>query len=155
MHRTLNVGSERLSGTLSHRAIEGTDGGVLSERGMLPGLDGISAAAVLKRLSLLSTGMPTARTSTYVHRATTLDDLCETSLAKLSADAFKPWAVVETSASNFHLDSSIRERFRSSSEPLPRRHWPSGTAMKPARRTEGARTASRLHELQSTCTLRS
>ena len=29
------------------------DVGVLSERGMLPGLDGISAAAVLDRLSLL------------------------------------------------------------------------------------------------------
>jgi hypothetical protein len=37
----------------------------------------------------------------------------------------------------FKPGSSIRERFRSSLEPLPRRHWPSGTTLTPARRTGG------------------
>jgi hypothetical protein len=35
------------------------------------------------------------------HRFTTLDDLNETSLARLSADGFNPCAVIETSAGNF------------------------------------------------------
>src|ERR1700716_2211180 len=81
------------------------DVGVLSERGMLPGLDGISAAAVLDRLSLLK--YPNAHGShIYIlpsgeHHFTTLDDLSETSLARLSADRFNPCAVVETSVGNF------------------------------------------------------
>jgi hypothetical protein len=72
---------------------------------MLPGLDSIAAAAVLDRLSLLKHS--NARGShIYIrpsgeHRFTTLDDLNETSLAKLSADGFTPCAVVETSAGNF------------------------------------------------------
>jgi hypothetical protein len=37
------------------------------------------------------------------HRFTTLDDLNETSLARLSADGFNPFAVVETSAGNFQV----------------------------------------------------
>src|ERR1700722_18078369 len=81
------------------------DVGVLSERGMLPGLDGISAAAVLDRLSLLK--YRNARGShIYIrpsgeHRYTVLDDLNETSLAKLSVAGFDPCAVVETSVGNF------------------------------------------------------
>ena len=81
------------------------DIGVLSDRGMLPGLDGIPAAAVLDRLSLLK--YRNARGShIYIrpsgeHRFTVLDDLNETSLARLSADGFNPCAVVETSAGNF------------------------------------------------------
>jgi RepB DNA-primase from phage plasmid len=81
------------------------DIGVLSDRGMLPGLDSIRAAAVLDRLSLLKHS--NARGShIYIrpsgeHRFTTLDDLNEASLARLSADGFTPCAVVETSASNF------------------------------------------------------
>ena len=81
------------------------DIGVLSDRGMLPGLDGIPAAAVLDRLSLLKHS--NARGShIYIrpsgeHSFTTLDDLNETSLARLSADGFTPCAVVETSAGNF------------------------------------------------------
>jgi hypothetical protein len=35
------------------------------------------------------------------HRFTTLDDLNETSIARLSADGFNPCAVIETSAGNF------------------------------------------------------
>ena len=81
------------------------DIGVLSDRGMLPGLDCIPAAAVLDRLSLLK--YRNARGShIYVrpsgeHRFTVLDDLNETTLARLSADGFNPCAIVETSAGNF------------------------------------------------------
>jgi hypothetical protein len=81
------------------------DVGVLSDRGMLPGLDGISAEAVLAKLPLLK--YRNARGShIYIrpsgeHRYTVLDDLNETSLARLSADGFDPCAVVETSVGNF------------------------------------------------------
>jgi hypothetical protein len=81
------------------------DVGVLSDRGMLPRLDGISAAAVLDRLSLLK--YRNAHDShIYIrpsgeHRFTAFYDLNETSLARLSADGFNPCAVVETSAGNF------------------------------------------------------
>jgi RepB DNA-primase from phage plasmid len=81
------------------------DIGVLSDRGMLPGLDSIPAAAVLDRLSLLK--YRNARGShIYVrpsgeHRFTVLDDLNEATLARLSSDGFSPCAVVETSAGNF------------------------------------------------------
>ena len=89
------------------RAIEAPlyDIGVLSGRGMLPGLDGITAAAVIERLSLLK--YRNARGShIYIrpsgeHRYTALDDLSKISLAKLTADGFAPCAVVETSAGNF------------------------------------------------------
>ncbi len=81
------------------------DVGVLSDRGMLPGLDGIPASAVLERLPLLK--YRNARGShIYIrpsgeHRFTVLDDLDEASLARLSADGFGPCAVVETSSGNF------------------------------------------------------
>ncbi len=81
------------------------DVGVLSAGGMLPGLDGISASAVLDRLPLLK--YRNARGShIYIrpsgeHRFTVLDDLDEASLARLSADGFNPCAVVETSTGNF------------------------------------------------------
>jgi RepB DNA-primase from phage plasmid len=81
------------------------DIGVLSDRGMLPGLDSIPAASVIDRLSLLK--YRNARGShIYVrpsgeHRFTVLDDLNETTLARLWADGFNPCAVVETSAGNF------------------------------------------------------
>jgi hypothetical protein len=81
------------------------DVGVLSHRGMLPGLDSIPAKEVQKRLSLLK--YRNARGShIYIrpsgeHRYTVLDDLNETTLARLSTDGFTPCAVVETSAGNF------------------------------------------------------
>jgi len=89
------------------RAIEAPlyDVGVLSDRGMLPGLDGIPASAVLESLPLLKSR--NARGShIYIrpsgeHRFTVLDDLDEASLARLSADGFNPCAVVETSSGNF------------------------------------------------------
>jgi hypothetical protein len=81
------------------------DIGVLSGRGMLPGLDAIPAAAVIDRLALLK--QRNARGShIYIrpsseHRFTVLDDLNEASLIRLSDDGFNPCAVVETSAGNF------------------------------------------------------
>ncbi|MCU1249310.1 MAG: traI protein helicase [Edaphobacter sp.] len=61
---------------------------------MLPGLDGISAAAVLDRLSLLKYRNAYG-SRIYIrrfgeHRFTTLDDLSETSLARLSAEERLP-----------------------------------------------------------------
>src|SRR5271170_8001385 len=81
------------------------DVGVLSDRGMLPGLDSISAAAVLDRLSLFKY-RNTHGSHIYIqpsgeHRFTVLDDLNEATLARLAADGFNPCAVVETSAGNF------------------------------------------------------
>ena len=81
------------------------DVGVLSDRGMLPGLDGISAEAVLAKQSLLR--YRNARGShIYIrpsgeHPYTVLDDLNEVSLERLSVGGFDPCAVVETSIGNF------------------------------------------------------
>jgi hypothetical protein len=81
------------------------DIGVLSDRGMLPGLDAIPGAAVIDRVALLK--HRNARGShIYIrpsgeHRFTVLDDLNEASLIRLSEDGFNPCAVVETSAGNF------------------------------------------------------
>src|SRR5258705_170141 len=80
------------------------DVGVLSDRGMLPGLDSISAAEVLERLPLLkyrnAHGSLIYIRPSGEHRFTTLDDLHETSLARLAAGGFDPCAVVESSAGN-------------------------------------------------------
>jgi hypothetical protein len=81
------------------------DIGVLSHRGMLPGLDGIPAEAILDRLSVLKNrnarGSHIHIRPAGDHRYTALDDLSEISLAKLAADGFTPCAVIETSAGNF------------------------------------------------------
>jgi hypothetical protein len=89
------------------RAIEAPryDVGVLSERGMLPGLDSLAAAEVIERLPLLrqrnARGAHIYIRPSGEHRFTVLDDLAELSLAKLAADGFTPCAVVETSPGNF------------------------------------------------------
>ena len=81
------------------------DVGVLSSRGMLPGLDAIPASAVLDKLRLLK--FRNARGShIYLRpsgepRYTVLDDLDEAKLARLGANGFEPCAVVETSKGNF------------------------------------------------------
>src|SRR6202522_3634054 len=68
------------------------DIGVLSDRGMLPGLDRIAAAKVLARLRLLT--YHNARGShIYIrpsgeHRFTVLDDLNEASLTRISYAVF-------------------------------------------------------------------
>jgi hypothetical protein len=72
---------------------------------MLSGLESIPAAAILGRLALLkhcnARGSHIYIRPSGEHRFTTLDDLNEASLARLSADGFTPCAVVETSAGNF------------------------------------------------------
>jgi len=61
------------------------DIGVLTDRGMLPGLDGIPAAAVLERLRLLkhryARGAHVYIRLAGEHRLTVLDDLNQTTLA--------------------------------------------------------------------------
>jgi RepB DNA-primase from phage plasmid len=64
-----------------------------------------TAAAVVDRLSLLkyrnAHGSHIYIPPSGEHRFTALDDLHETSLARLAADGFNPCAVVETSTVNF------------------------------------------------------
>ncbi len=81
------------------------DVGVLSSRGMLPGLDALSPSAVLDKLRLLkfrnARGSHIYLRPSGEHQYTVLDDLDETKLARLFADGFEPCAVVETSSGNF------------------------------------------------------
>ena len=129
------------------------DVGVLNDRGMLPGLDGIPASAVLERLPLLK--YRNARGShIYIrpsgeHRFTVLDDLDETSLARLSADGFVPCAVVETSSGTFKPGSDTRQSSPSFSAPSPPRLWHLDTVPTRVQRLAAIRTAARLHQLQA------
>ena len=81
------------------------DLGVLSERGMLPGLANCTAQAVLARIPLLKAH--NARCAhIYIrpageHRYTVLDDLSAEAVEQLTADGFESCAVVETSPGNF------------------------------------------------------
>jgi hypothetical protein len=81
------------------------DIGVLSDRGMFPGLDAIPAVAVIDRLAILkhrnARGSHIYMRPSSEHRFTLLDDLNEASLIRLSEDGFNPCAVVETSGGNF------------------------------------------------------
>jgi len=81
------------------------DLGVLSPRGMLPGLNNIPAAAVLDRLSLLKRhnhhGAHIYFRPSGEHRFTILDDLDQSALTRISADGFDPCAVIQTSPGNF------------------------------------------------------
>lgn len=81
------------------------DIGVLSDRGMLPGLARLSAANVLSRLQLLKAhnakGAHIYIRPSGEHRYTILDDLHVDSLERLDADGYEPCAVVETSPGNF------------------------------------------------------
>jgi hypothetical protein len=81
------------------------DLGVLSPRGMLPGLNTLAAASVLARLSLLKRhNLRDAHIyfrPSGEHRFTLLDDLDQPALARLSADGFDPCAVIQTSPGNF------------------------------------------------------
>jgi len=81
------------------------DLGILSDRGMLPGLSNLPAEGVLSRLTLLKAH--NARGAhIYVrpageHRFTVLDDLNHDGVDQLTADGYEPCAVVETSLGNF------------------------------------------------------
>lgn len=81
------------------------DLGVLSERGMLPGLANLTASGVIARIPLLK-AHNARRAHIYVrpageHRYTVLDDLSSESVARLTGDGYEPCAVVETSTGNF------------------------------------------------------
>jgi hypothetical protein len=81
------------------------DIGVLSDRGMLPGLSDLNAEGILSRLSLLKAhnvrGAHIYIRPAGEHCITVLDDLNSDSVAQLTADGYEPCAVVETSPGNF------------------------------------------------------
>ncbi len=81
------------------------DIGILSDRGMLPGLANLSAAKVLSRIPLLKAhnarGAHIYIRPAGEHRFTVLDDLSQDSVDRLTADGYEPCAVVETSPCNF------------------------------------------------------
>jgi hypothetical protein len=81
------------------------DIGILSDRGMLPGLSDLPDHLVISRLPLLkahnSRGAHIYVRPSGAHRFTVLDDLNQSSIDRLTADDLEPCAVVETSAGNF------------------------------------------------------
>lgn len=81
------------------------DIGVLSDRGMLPGLSDLSADQVLSRLPLLKAhnvrGAHIYVRPSKEHRYTILDDLSQPSVEQLTTDGYAPCALIETSAGNF------------------------------------------------------
>jgi len=101
MDRSL-VAVQRMLGALEAPAY---DLGILSDRGMLPGLSNLPTECVLSRLALLKAH--NARGAhIYVrpageHRFTVLDDLNQGGVDQLTADGYDPCAVVETSLGNF------------------------------------------------------
>ena len=101
MDRTL-VAVQRLLAALDAAAY---DLGILSDRGMLPGLSNLPAEGVLSRLALLKAhnarGAHIYIRPAEEHRFTVLDDLNSDSVARLAGDGYDPCAVVETSLGNF------------------------------------------------------
>jgi hypothetical protein len=101
MDRTL-IAVQNMLGALDAPAY---DIGILSDRGMLPGLSNLPAHLVVSRLPLLKAhnrrGAHIYIRPSGAHRFTVLDDLNQTSVERLTADDFEPCAVVETSAGNF------------------------------------------------------
>jgi hypothetical protein len=101
MDRTRNA-VERMLAALDAPAF---DLGVLSERGMLPGLANCTAQAVLARIPLMKAhnarGAHIYIRPAGEHRYTVLDDLSAEAVEQLAADGFEPCAVVETSPGNF------------------------------------------------------
>jgi len=81
------------------------DLGILSNRGMLPGLSNLSAEGVLSRLALLKAhnarGAHIYIRPAGEHRFTVLDDLNQNGVDRLAGDGYEPCAVVETSLGNF------------------------------------------------------
>jgi len=101
MDRTQNA-VERMLEALDAPAY---DLGILSERGMLPGLSNLIAAGVFSRLPLLKAhnarGAHIYIRPAGEHRFTVLDDLNLDSVNRLAGDGLEPCAVVETSLGNF------------------------------------------------------
>ena len=101
MDRTQNA-VERMLEALDAPAY---DLGILSERGMLPGLSHLTAAGIFSRLPLLKAhnarGAHIYIRPAGEHRFTVLDDLNLDSVNRLAGDGLEPCAVVETSLGNF------------------------------------------------------
>ena len=101
------------------------DVGVLSERGMLPGLDGISAEAVLAKLSLLkyrnARGSHIHIRPSGEHRFTVLDDLNEASLAGSRRMVSTPVPSSKPASAIFRPGSNMRLYYRSWLEVLLRK----------------------------------
>jgi len=101
MDRTRNA-VERMLAALDAPAY---DLGILSDRGMLPGLSNLSAGSVFSQLALLKAhnarGAHIYIRPAGEHRFTVLDDLNSDSVARLADDGYEPCAVVETSLGNF------------------------------------------------------
>jgi hypothetical protein len=81
------------------------DLGILSDRGMLPGLSNLPAEGVLSRLALLKAhnvrGAHIYIRPAGEHRFTVLDDLNQNGVDRFAGDGYEPCAVVETSLGNF------------------------------------------------------
>ena len=105
------------------------DLGVLSERGMLPGLANLSASGVLARIPLLKAhnarGAHIYIRPAGEHRYTVLDDLSAEAVERLSVDGYEPCAVIETSPSNFQAWLKHGESTRRRSPHSWRRRSPS------------------------------
>src|ERR1700692_3697587 len=101
MDRTL-IAVRKMLGALEAPAY---DIGILSERGMLPGLSNLPAQLIMSRLPLLKAhnarGAHIYVRPSGAHRFTILDDLNQSSIDQLTADGLEPCAVVETSEGNF------------------------------------------------------
>ena len=101
MDRTL-VAVQRMLTALEASAY---DLGILSDRGMLPGLSNLPADGVLSRLALLKAhnarGAHIYIRPAGEHRFTVLDDLNQNGVDRLAGDGLEPCAVVETSLGNF------------------------------------------------------
>jgi hypothetical protein len=81
------------------------DIGILTDRGMLPGLANLSAANFLSRIPLLKAhnakGAHIYIRPSGEHRFNVLDDLSQQSVDRLTVEGYEPCAVVETSPGNF------------------------------------------------------
>ena len=81
------------------------DIGILTDRGMFPRMDALTAAQCIARVSYLkyrnANGAHIYFRPSGERRFTMLDDLSLAALASLTAEGFEPCAVVETSPGNF------------------------------------------------------
>jgi hypothetical protein len=101
MDRTLNAVRKMLEAVEAPKY----DLGVLSDRGMLPGMSDLSRDQVISRLPLLKShnarGAHIYIRPSGQHRFTVLDDLGQNALDRISGDGYEPCAAVETSPGNF------------------------------------------------------
>jgi hypothetical protein len=117
------------------------DIGVLSDRGMLPGLDSIPPRLFSTGFRSSNARTPAARTSTFVHPGSIVSPRSTISTRPRLRGSRPPAShhvlLSRPAPATFKPGSSTQECFRSSSEPSQRRYWRSGTALTPVRRTGG------------------